>query len=308
MAIRLAFIEAQESSIKIPIMADELLANSDDQRGSAIIEALYEISRDGRQIFYFTSQPYEAGKWASFLKGKKDTGYKIIMLNGARNSRRRSDKPELSRIELIHEIPAPGKSTIEEYGKVLEIPEYDLISGTSGQVSVYYLTDDPVLLYNCYKSGIQTWGQLMSYYNNNGKMERLSEEAIKKMKIRIRLLEEFQELYRQGRPHPVDMDILEESEIVTDPFRDKIKNKLDEAKGNPSELLESLPDIPRFKKDKIEKLRDYLLEKGFIDDRKPLDKNEISLRLQAKISHLEIDPEEAQNFLNKFIGALMTDI
>jgi uncharacterized protein YhaN len=305
MAIRLAFIESQESSIKIPILADELLANSDDQRGSAIIEALYEISRDGRQIFYFTSQPYEAGKWASFLKNKNDPHYKIIMLDGTGKGKRKPEKPELGRIEFVREIPAPGKTTIEKYGKMLNIPEYDLISGISEQVSVYYLTDDPVLLYNCYKSGIQTWGQLMSYYNNNGKMERLSEEAIKKMRIRIRLLEEFQELYRQGRPRPVDMDILEESGIVTDPFREQIKQSLDDVKGNPIDLLESFLKIPKFRKEKIEKLKDYFFDKEYLDESKPLDKNEIILHLQAKISRLEIDSGEAESFINKILGAAM---
>ena len=69
MAVRLAFVETQESAVRLPILADELLANSDDVRAQAIIEALTEISREGRQIFYFTAQGmrFQSGK-ITFLK------------------------------------------------------------------------------------------------------------------------------------------------------------------------------------------------------------------------------------------------
>src|SRR5690625_2380920 len=48
-AVRLAFIESQETGVKLPIIADEVLANSDDLRAKQIIEALVEISKEGRQ-------------------------------------------------------------------------------------------------------------------------------------------------------------------------------------------------------------------------------------------------------------------
>ena len=82
LAVRLAFIDSIETSVRLPIVADELLANSDPRRASAIVDALAEISREGRQIFYFTSQVEEVEKWRMFLADKSEIEYKIFQLDG----------------------------------------------------------------------------------------------------------------------------------------------------------------------------------------------------------------------------------
>jgi uncharacterized protein YhaN len=67
MAVRLAFIEESEQGVMLPILADELLANSDDERSAAMIGALCEISRAGRQVFYFTAQEDEVQRWEEWV-------------------------------------------------------------------------------------------------------------------------------------------------------------------------------------------------------------------------------------------------
>src|SRR5690606_36892234 len=80
LAVRLAFLEQQEVNVTMPLLADELLANSDDARAAAIIEALTEISRDGRQIIYFTAQQDEVQKWKAKLHNS-DLDLKVHLLN-----------------------------------------------------------------------------------------------------------------------------------------------------------------------------------------------------------------------------------
>ncbi len=63
LAVRLAFVEQLESGVRVPFFADELLAVSDDARAGAIMDALLAISREGRQVFYFTAQGDEVEKW-----------------------------------------------------------------------------------------------------------------------------------------------------------------------------------------------------------------------------------------------------
>ena len=98
------------------------------------------------------------------------------------------------------------------------------------------------------------------------------------------------------------MDILEDSGAISRPFTDQVKQKLDEVNGNPADLIESLQCVPRFRQDKIEHLREYLTEKGYLNNEKPLSGDEIRVLLQAKISSLNMNPEEAQNFINGIIG------
>ncbi len=79
LAIRLAYIETQENQIKLPVLADELLANSDDERSEAIIRSLVEVSRN-RQLFYFTAQAEEVSKWEEYLKKCSDIEWKTTLL------------------------------------------------------------------------------------------------------------------------------------------------------------------------------------------------------------------------------------
>ncbi|MFB6307278.1 MAG: ATP-binding protein, partial [Flavobacteriales bacterium] len=85
-AVRLAFIEVQEeSSYKLPLLADELLGNSDDQRARAIIEALTEVNKEGRQIFYFTAQGDEVEKWKKFKEENNEIEIREFFLKGQNN-------------------------------------------------------------------------------------------------------------------------------------------------------------------------------------------------------------------------------
>lgn len=80
LAIRVAFVESQESNVKLPLLADELLANSDVDRAKAIIEALTEVSKEGRQIFYFTAQVDEVAKWHSYLSEVNGVDFELYGL------------------------------------------------------------------------------------------------------------------------------------------------------------------------------------------------------------------------------------
>src|SRR5690606_29293204 len=59
LAVRVAFVEQQEDGVMLPVVLDEVLGNSDDERARAIMEAVVELAREGRQILYFTAQADE---------------------------------------------------------------------------------------------------------------------------------------------------------------------------------------------------------------------------------------------------------
>ena len=67
LAARVAFVEQQEQAVRVPLILDETLGNSDDRRAGEIIDAVIEICRQGRQVFYFTAQHDEVGKWRKLL-------------------------------------------------------------------------------------------------------------------------------------------------------------------------------------------------------------------------------------------------
>jgi hypothetical protein len=246
LAVRLAFIETQESLLAIPILADELLANSDDTRARAIIEALIEISREGRQVFYFTAQADEVDKWRYFIGERKDINFRIIEI-GSVNRKPFTGKMINSRsvnsmtsLEIAGNVPRPGNRNCEEYRELLMIPEYDILSGKVARMHLWFLLDDPGLLYNCLVSGICYWGQLLTYLDHGGKIDNLDEEAVLRLKHKVKLIKRFQELYSSGRPRPIDREVLSASGAVSASFIDPVTSKLEELGNNPAMLVKAL--------------------------------------------------------------------
>ncbi len=308
LSVRLAYIESQEISVKLPILADELLANSDDTRAKAIIDALVEISREGRQIFYFTAQGDEVAKWESYLASVQDISHKTIFLTGKQNeSLEFPSHSELKSVKLEHTtVPSPNGKSHEEYGSMLEVPSFNLLTDNVSQLHLWYLIEDNQLLYNCLKNGLNYWGQLDSYLKNGGILDNMEEHHEKVLRDKAKLLHRFQELYRQGRPRPIDRSVVEQSGAVSEKFIEAVSDLLNSLQGNPKKLLRALKDgqVQGFRRNKMEELEQFLLEKGYIDDQPTLNEEDIKIQLKALISNLKIEPGEAERLINRLLNPM----
>lgn len=303
LAARLAFAESIENDVRLPLLADELLANSDDERADAIIEALCGISSEGRQVFYFTAQPDEVEKWLSYLSSRSEIRYRIIQLGGPANgeSRYGVHKPAMESVSFVQKIPGPGNRDMNEYRKLLGIRPYDLISDEAAGLSLSFLTGDVKQFHECLERGITTWGQLYAFHEAGGKISGIDEKLIGDMRKKTDLLTFFQKLYRQGRNRPVSIGVIMDSGTVSERFIEEVREKLDEAKGDPLKLVEALDTIRNFRTDKKEQLREYLINEGYIDESGLTDEDDLRLSLQVRAAEQGIDPGDAENFINGLI-------
>ena len=305
LSVRLAFIETQESSIKLPILADELLANSDDIRAKAIIEALIEISKEGRQVFYFTAQADEVAKWKSFLETSQDIFYKIIELTGGQNETivYETNEPAFYSFDFIQNIPVPANKSHRKYGKLLQVMPFNILTEESEQIHLWYLMEDNKLIFNCLNKGIRQWGQLESFVRNNGKIEGLDEDTMLRFQNKVKLLERFIELYRRGRSRPIDREILEQADAVSGNFIEEVSTKLMELEGNPVKLIQALKnrEVAGFRDNKTDELEQYLTNEGYIDNQEALGKDEILVQLNALLSNLDVDTSEAESLINRIL-------
>ncbi|MFO8001923.1 MAG: hypothetical protein R6U46_11815 [Marinilabilia sp.] len=303
LAVRLAFIEKQEDTIKTPLLADELLANSDDERAGAIIQAIIGISRSGRQIFYFTAQDDEVRKWHAFLANQEDINFRIIPLHGQGDNQTINQPaiPHAEELDLLPKVPYPSGKTHKEYGQELQVEPFNILTAEVSQLPLWYLIEDVEMLYSCRKAGLRYWGQMQSFRNNHGVIAGIDEEQWKKIENKARLLEHFQELYKQGRPSPISREELERSGSVTPAFMDEVADKLKELHGDPGKLISALKngEIPKFRKNKAYELEQYLYDQNILDSREPLSSEEINIRLQAFISNTPLDAAEADRFLKR---------
>lgn len=305
LSVRLAFIETQETILKIPLLADELLANSDDLRAKAIIDALITVSKNGRQVFYFTAQDDEVAKWKTITDNEKNQNLlQIIYIGDKREQNERVFKAakNYSDLVLYKQVEKPGNRTHLEYGQLINVPEFDLLNDKINKLHLWYLIEDNEVLYNCLVSNINVWGQLESFINHNGKIKNLDEDTIKVINEKVRLLTKLKDLYQKGRHKNIDAEIIEKADAVSDTHNENVINLAAKYNYNPVDLIQALrnKEVANFRTAKIDELEDLFTEKGYIDNQKQLTKEEIAVQISAILSQLELDEKTAANFLKNF--------
>ena len=301
LSVRLAFVEEQEQGVRLPLLADELLATTDEHRAEAVIETLAEFCREGRQLFYFTAQKEEVEKWHRYLADKPDLSYTLWELDGQANEVVRfvptgASIPPLS---FQRDIPEPAGRSHEEYGRLLQVEGFDLMNSEPIALPLWYLIDDPEMVYKLYRKRIQHWGELSALLIHNGQPTGWTAEMTTAVRALTELLARYQELYRQGRAWRIDRQVLVESDSISDAFMERVVEVLGNVDGDPRELIRALrsKEVPGFRTASIDDLEKFLLEEGYIDDRESLSEGDINIRLQAYLSGDGVTPEKAERFL-----------
>src|SRR5690606_25685238 len=121
LAVRVAFVETQEQGARLPLVFDEVLANSDDDRAQAAIEAVMALARAGRQVFYLTAQWDEVSRWQRALDGA-GLDHRFIDLAEVRRLAAAGRRPLPAMGPARLAPPAPGGCTYQEYGQLLQVP------------------------------------------------------------------------------------------------------------------------------------------------------------------------------------------
>lgn len=305
MAVRLAFMEVNEPRYAMPLLADELLANTDDRRAEVVIESLIDIAKSGRQIFYFTAQMDEVAKWRKHLAEHSDCPSTVLEL-----SEREWTLPDfatdiaLPKWEPKGKWPAPGGRDHREYGKVLGVPSFAPLVQEVSELPLWYLIEDVDRLHELLERNIERWGQLREFLrhsNDNSIHSRFPQEQYRAL---AEILEKYSKLIRQGRPKPVDRSVLESvGHIVSDAFIDEVDEKLKSVDGNPEKLIAALlnKEVRNFRSSNISALEDFFRDEGYIDSRPPLTEEDIRIRMEAHISGQGIlTREDATRFLSRF--------
>jgi hypothetical protein len=306
LSVRLAFIDSQEQNLKLPILADEVLANSDDHRAKEIIRALVEISKDGRQVFYFTAQADEIDKWKTFAETDQELDFKVFTLSGQPNDQTNYRPNEFSSPPSfrINAVPAPGKATAAEYREILKVPTFNLLSEDAEQLHLWYLLDDNALLFECLQKGISRFGQLKSFVQLQGRLSGLNEGLWLSLQLKIKLLESYLDFYRRGRPKAIDRQILVQSGAVTGNFIEQVSARMKEVNNDPQKLIKAMKagEVSGFRQTKVDELEHYFIAQGILDDQEQLTQEDLQVRLNAVLSNLDLPTAEADAFLIRVIS------
>jgi hypothetical protein len=289
LAVRLAFVETQETGAALPLLLDEVLANCDDDRANAIIDAALAIARDGRQIFYFTAQADELAKWRARLEDQADVEWCVRgVLDGSGNEARVLALDWTLRPRDA--APAPAGMDHAAYGRALCVTPFDPWADGVGGLHLWYLVDDVDALHQLLSMGISRWGQLdaLDVAGGPSALPGGMRGVVDQARHTAALCDRFRQLWRQGRGRPVDRAVLVESGAISDTFMDRVAALCDEVGGNGEALFEALLQggIPRFRSSQADELRAFLLDRGHIAEAEPLGLEQLRLMLAAEAGGL----------------------
>jgi len=283
LAVRLAYVEYQESGIKLPLIIDELLANSDDQRASQIIEALMKIAENGRQIFYFTAQSDEVLKWQS-VSSQSDRNVKVndfkISNNSSGKIYTQHRTPEQTLPDLITDVPEPHGESHKTYREKLQIPVFDPRRQPVGALHLWYIIEDTDLLYNLLRRNIKQWSQLNTLLKTDD-LDLLTPGKAEALQQNMTVVNHYLELAVRGRAKLINEQVLEASGAISPRFWDEVVNKLYELNNDPEKLLTALDeDVANFRSNKIEELRNHLLQEEYLTNEPVLEEYQIQHAIQ----------------------------
>lgn len=304
-AVRLAFLE-QDETRPLPLLVDEVLATSDDGRSEVMIDTIVDVARQGRQVFYCTAQHDEVGKWIARL-AEEDIDYKLIDLAKIRElSSARTNPLEIEPVEKSAP-PSPDGLTYDAYGRELGVPGIDPRAETIDGVHLWHLLDDANLLYQLLVKDISTWGQLETLlkYNGAGLID-VDGDIFERARAAALAVEKACEAWRIGRGRPVDRAALLDSGSVTDKFIDDVTQLAERVGGNAVEILKGLErrEVSGFWSTKIEELREFFEEEGYLPVEAPLDPDDIRVRVMADVADELKEGMLKEHVLNRIIGSI----
>ena len=305
MAVRMAFLE-QDEPARLPILMDEILGTSDDGRAGVIIDTVLEIAREGRQVFYFTAQHDEVGKWVARLQ---DSGiaYDVIDLAQVRHQ----SLPTIEPLEIAApDSPAPiapDDMSHEEYGRALGVPTIDPTADDLGSLHLWHVLDDVDLLHQLLCRRIVFWSQLRALLRHGGVgLVDTSGAQYERASVAARAVDTACRAWRIGRGRPVDREVLLDADCVSDKFVDVLAALAQENDGDAATLLQKLEagGVRYWRSDKTDQLREFLRERGYLSDDGQLSPDDIRVRVMASVADEIRDGLITQSYVDRLIQVL----
>ena len=308
LAVRAAFVETNERSAKLPLLLDETLANADESRAEAMIEAAFDLAAEGRQLFYFTAQRDEVEKWRAIGARRPDAVLTVTDLATARHipSQIGDDLLDLPRVERAMP-PEPDRMSRKEYRDLIGVSPLGLWTTGDGAIHLWYLIPDLARLYRLLAGDVSTWGQLRSYIDQNAAGQfGLDEDEISRIRARAKLCESIRAGARIGQGMPVTAATLDASGAISPRYVEECRALLDACNGDAVEFLARLHEgaVRGFRGDKIAQLESHFRDSGHLIDGGRLDPSELAHRVRIELTAEFMDGTITRGDLDQMMDEL----
>ena len=307
-AVRLAFLE-QDEPTQLPLLLDEALGTSDDGRAGEIIDTIIEIAREGRQVFYFTAQHDEVGKWTARLK-ESGVLHEVIDLAEVRKLGAAESAPlHIASIELPEPIAPVGMSHAE-YGVALGVSEIDPAADDVAGLHLWHVIDDVDRLHDLLRHRITSWGQLQTLQQYGGKgLVEDSESVFEKASVAAKAIDVACRAWRTGRGRHIDRRALQDSGAVSDSFIHVVSELARRLGGDGEAIVDALAngEVARWREKSTASLRDFFESEGFLASDEPLSAEDIRVRVQAAVADELGDGSLTGSFIDRVVASFDVD-
>jgi hypothetical protein len=181
--------------------------------------------------------------------------------------------------------PAPEGLDHANYGRRLSVPRLDRATVEPASVHLWYLVEDPEALYWLLLLGTERWGTLQALARDGGRV-LVDERLMTELSVYGRALTTFLNAAKVGMGLPVNRAVLADSDAISATFLDRVDQLARSVQGDGRKLLEELAErgVLRFRREHIDRLREYLQEQGYIDIEQPLGPMEIRARVLGSVA------------------------
>jgi uncharacterized protein YhaN len=268
LSIRMAFLGHSELAV-LPLVLDETLGTSDDERAHDIINSVLELAVLGRQVFYFTAQTDEVAKWKLLLQQYPSMDSCFIDLDAQLDHSIGKEIPNADAFSLAATIDAPGDRSHQEFGEQLGVRRPLLFPYNPANLHLWYLIEDLDLLYACSQLRVMTWGSLQQVMKHHAaSVPFISEQQFATLQLRSTAVANAVNLWSVGRAAPVTREDLQESGAVSKTFLERVWKVAVRVEYCGTAFINELQSPSRPKKwsdSKTEKLAEYLSRTGKLD-------------------------------------------
>src|SRR5690606_26649936 len=186
--------------------------------------------------------------------------------------------PEQYALAEREPVPVPDGSSPEEYASRLRVPPIDPRRGV-GDIHIFYvLRDDLTLLHRL----VADWrvshvGPLEALLRSRDASDVVRDSSTReRLARRCRIAHAWVDAYMKGRGKPVDRHALEASGAVSNRFIEAVTELASRFDGHAKRLVDARErrEAAGFQRQKIEELREWLEERGYLDTAETLTADE----------------------------------
>jgi ABC-type multidrug transport system fused ATPase/permease subunit len=306
LAMRLAsaFEAERRTGATLPLVLDEPLATTDDERFEAVARAMFGLAHDGRQVVYLTCEPAHAHRLER-LASEHDLGLARLDLDAIRGRASIERNPSGA---LLEPRPQPSPATVsrEAYLRWRGVEPLDPWSSVDA-IDLYHLLPAELETLHALKvRGMTTVGQVRAQAEREGAGFPWPEVA-RRCACACRMVR----AWRVGRARGVTTRDLIDSGAVSDTYLERVAEANAGVGGSAAALLDALDcgQVRGFRSNKTDQLRDYLSSIGLLPTEHPAPRESL---LQAALGDEITDPDasgelEAANRLLDLLQAAIDD-